>query len=92
MTQNTTTTDDATDELSADTKRFMYDRMADYLRVQPVDGCVRDLVAEMKQDPREYDVETRVLVDAAYDAAAEATKEALKDSNGAHIAAEVEDR
>jgi len=85
-----TQTDDATQELPADTKRFMYDRMTDYLRVRPVDECVRDLVAEMKQHPREYGVPTRVLVDAAYDAAAEATQEALKE-NAPHIAAEVSD-
>jgi len=88
--QGNTQSDDATEELPADTKRFMYDRMADYLRVQPVDECVRDLVAEMKQHPREYGVPTHVLVDAAYDAAAEATQEALKE-NAARIAAEVSD-
>lgn len=90
--QGNTETDGGTNELSADTKHFMYNRMADYLRVRPVDECVRDLVAEMKQHPREYEVPTHVLVDAAYDAAAEATQEALKESNGADIAAEVEDR
>jgi hypothetical protein len=85
------TDDDATEELPADTKRFMYDRMTDYLRVRPVDECVRDLVAEMKQHPREYGVPTRVLVDAAYDAAAEATQEALKE-NAPRIVAEVSDK
>ena len=84
--------DDTTDELDADTRRFMYYRMTDYLRKQPVDECVRDLVTEMKQHPREYGVSTHVLVDAAYDSAAEATREALKDSNVLQIAVEVDDQ
>jgi len=93
MTQNTTT-DDAMAELDDETCRFMCDRMTDIggLRDQPVDECVRELVTEMREDhSRDYDVPTRVLVEAAYDAAVVGVR-ALKESNGAHIAAEVEDR
>jgi hypothetical protein len=85
---------DAMAELDDETRRFMYDRMTDIggLRDQPVDECVRELVTEMREEhPRDYDVPTQVLVEAAYDAAVVGVR-TLKKSNGADVAAEVEDR
>jgi len=82
---------DAMAELDDETRRFMYDRMTDIggLRDQPVDECVRELVTEMREEhPRDYDVPTQALVEAAYDAAAGAVQ-GLKESNSADIAAEV---
>jgi len=85
---------DAMAELDDETRRFMYDRMTDIggLRDQPVDECVRELVTEMREDhPRDYDVPTQVLVEAAYDAAVVGVR-TLKQSNGADVAAEVDGR
>ena len=95
MTEQNNTRDDAKeslDQITAETKIWLYDRMTDIggLSDNTVDDCVCKVVREMRSvHDIEYNVHTRVLVDAAYDAAAEAIQ-ARKEKYGPDVVAEID--
>jgi len=83
MAQNNATTA----ELDDDTERYMHDWMADIggISDKGLTECVRQLVTGMREHDRDYPDDTKVLVEAAYDAARQAV-EVKKEKNAGPLA------
>jgi len=95
MAERNNTSDGAKESLNqitAETKIWLYDRMTDTggFSDNTVDDCVREVVREMRSvHDIEYNAHTRVLVDAAYNAAAEAMQ-ARKENHVPDIVAKID--